>query len=253
MRMLHVLESFAPGGMETTFLNMLRRFRVEDDTIRHDVLAFAGGTLEQSYREAASSVAVGCDAAAIDAQLARPYDIIHILFERCAYRLLPQLLGRSSTPVVYGKGYDMGGMYRLNEGLNWQADESMLMACDGNTFTTPHLAAGYDLEPGRTTVLQKAADVERFQRLPDPDESTPARIVCVANLHPRKRLGDLILALEQIADCVPDATVRFVGGGSSVVAARLTALAAGRRLSDRVSMSCVTADVVPDISPGCIV
>jgi glycosyltransferase involved in cell wall biosynthesis len=253
MRMLHVLESFAPGGMETTFLHVLRNFRSADDSIRHGILAFAGGTLERPYREAAHTVVVGCDPATIDAQLAEPYDVIHILFERCAYRLLPQLLGRSRTPVVYGKGYDLGGMYRLNEGLRWQADESMLAACDGSTFTTPHLAAGYQIPPGRTTVLQKAADVERFQRLPDPDASTPARIVCVANLHPRKRLGDLILALEQIADCVPDATVRLVGGGSAVEAARLMALAAERRLADRVSLAGVTADVAPEIASARIV
>jgi glycosyltransferase involved in cell wall biosynthesis len=251
--MLHVLESFAPGGMETTFLNMLRRFRIEDDAIRHDVFAFAGGALEQSYRDAASSVAVGCDAATIDAQLARPYDVIHILFERCAFRLLPQLLGRSSTPVVYGKGYDMGGMYRLNEGLNWQADESMLMACDGHTFTTPQLAAGYDIEPGRTTVLRKAADVARFERLPDPDASTPLRVVCVANLHPRKRLGDLILAFDEIADCVPAATLRFVGGGSAAEAERLTTLAADRRLADRVSLAGVTTDVASEIASSRVV
>ena len=36
--------------------------------------------------------------------------------------LLPQLLAHSAATVVYGKGYDMGGMYRLNEGLRWQAD-----------------------------------------------------------------------------------------------------------------------------------
>jgi glycosyltransferase involved in cell wall biosynthesis len=253
MRILHVLESFAPGGMETTFLHMLRCFRTADDSIRHDVLAFAGGALDRPYRDAAHAVYVGCDPATIDARLAEPYDVIHILFERCAYRILPDLLGRSRTPVVYGKGYDMGGMYRLNEGLRWQADESMLMACDGNTFTTPHLAAGYQIPAGRTTVLQKAADVERFQHLPDPDLSTPARIVCVANLHPRKRLGDLILALEQIADCVPDAAVRFVGGGSAGEAARLTALAAERRLADRVSLAGVVADVTPEVAAARIV
>jgi len=253
MRMLHVLESFAPGGMETTFLNMLRRFRIEDDSIRHDVLAFAGGTLERAYRETADFVTVGCDAATIDVQLARPYDVIHILFERCAYRLLPQLLARSSTPVVYGKGYDLGGMYRLNEGLRWQADESMLMSCDRHTFTTPQLASGYAVDPGRTTVLRKAADVEQFQRLLDPDVSTPLRVVCVANLHPRKRLGDLILAFEQIADCLPGATLRFVGGGSAIEADRLRTLATDRRLGDRVSLAGVTTDVAAEIAASRVV
>ena len=253
MRMLHVLESFAPGGMETTFLNVLRQFRIADDAIRHDVLAFAGGALEGAYRDAAHSVRVGCTAATIDEQLAEPYDVIYILFERCAYRLLPQLLARSRTPVVYGKGYDMGGMYRLNEGLRWQADESMLMACDATTFTTRQLAAGYEGTPDRATVLCKAADVQRFQTLRDPDLTTPARVVSVANLHPRKRLGDLILALEQIAGLVPDVTLRLVGGGSAAEAARLTALAAERGLADRVSLAGVVADVAPEIAAARVV
>ena len=253
MRMLHVLESFAPGGMETTFLHVLRNFRAADDSIRHDILAFAGGPLERRYRETAHAVAVGCDPFTIDRQLAEAYDVIHLLFDRCAYRLLPQLVARSRTPVVYGKGYDLGGMYRLNEGLRWQADESMLAACDGNTFTTSHLAAGYQIPAGRTTVLKKAADVARFQRLPDPDAATPRRIVCIANLHPRKRLGDLILALQQIADCVPDATLRLVGGGSAAEAARLTMLAAERGLAGRVSLAGVTADVAPEIASSRIV
>jgi glycosyltransferase involved in cell wall biosynthesis len=248
MRILHVLESFAPGGMETTFLDVLRHLRQADDAIEHDVLAFAGGPLEPRYRDLAHRVTIGCDPATIDGHAAAHYDLIHILFERCAYRMLPHLVARSATPVVYGKGYDMGGMYRLNEGMRWQADESMLMACDGATFTTAQLAAGYDVAPQRTTVLGKAADVARFARIADPDASTPARIVCVANLHPRKRLGDLIVALEQVHCHVPGAELRLVGGGSATEAARLAALAADRNLSEYVTFAGVTADVVPEIA-----
>ena len=275
MRILHVLESFAAGGMETTFLHVLRNFRSADDSVQHDVLAFAGGALEHSYRAAAHRVTVGCDPATLDALLSRerrqgvpgdhkerrqgvpgdsePYDLVHVLFERCAYRLLPHLLARCRTPVVYGKGYDMGGMYRLNEGLRWQADESMLLACDGTTFTTSRLAAGYDIPDHRKTVLRKAADVGRFQRIPDVDASTAARIVCVANLHPRKRLGDLVLALERVRRHVPHAEVRFVGGGSAAEAARLTALAARMHLSAAVSLAGGVADVAPELARARIV
>jgi hypothetical protein len=120
VRILHVIESFAPGGIETTFLNVLRQFRV-DRSAEHHVLAFAGGALEQRYREAAHSVAIGSDQDTIDRQLATPYDLVHVLFDRCASRIIPEIVGRSAVPVVYGKGYDLGGMYRLNEGLRWQA------------------------------------------------------------------------------------------------------------------------------------
>ncbi len=253
MRMLHVLESFAPGGMETTFLHVLRAFRAMDETVRHDVLAFGGGPLEARYRQTAHEVVVGCSPATLDATLAQPYDLVHILFDRCAYRLLPFLLARTTVPVVYGKGYDLGGMYRLNEGLRWQADESMLAACDAVTFTTASLAAGYDIEPGRTTVLGKAADVERFQAIADPGDATPDRIVCVANLHPRKRLADLILALERIVPAVPAASLRLVGGGGADEITRLTALAAERGVAERVSFAGVVADVAPEIASARVV
>jgi glycosyltransferase involved in cell wall biosynthesis len=253
MRMLHVLESFAPGGMETTFLHMLRAFRAADASIEHDVLAFAGGTLESSYREAAHHVTVGSDPMTIDGQLATRYDVIYILFERCAYRLLPQLLAHTATPVVYGKGYDMGGMYRLNEGLRWQADESMLAACDGATFTTAQLAAGYDMPEGRTTVLGKAADVARFHRIPYPGQALALRIACVANLHPRKRLGDLVLALARVRAHVPEAQVRFIGGGGGDEAARLAVLACEHGLANHVSFAGVTANVAPEIAAARVV
>jgi glycosyltransferase involved in cell wall biosynthesis len=253
MRILHVLESFAPGGMETTFLNMLDAFRAADAALEHHVLAFAGGALEQAYRQCAHQVTVGCDSQTIDRHVAEPYDVVHVLFERCASRIVPALLARTVTPVVYGKGYDMGGMYRLNEGLRWQADESLLTACDGVTFTTAELAAGYDLPAGRTTVLRKAVRLERFAALPGPAETTPLRIVCVANLHPRKRLGDLILALELIQRQVPGAELRLVGGGNDVEAGRLLALAAERGLDGSVSLSGHQADVSPEIGAARVV
>jgi len=102
-------------------------------------------------------------------------------------------------------------------------------------------------------VLRKAADVEQFQRLPDPDGCTPPRVVCVANLHPRKRLGDLILAFEQIAGGVPDATLRFVGGGSAAEADRLSTLASDLGLADRVSLAGVTTDVAAEIQSSRVV
>lgn len=248
LRILHVLESFAPGGMETTFLNVLRAFRSADPAVEHHVLAFAGGPLDGGYRAAAHEVAIGCDPDTLDAHVEGDYDVIHLLFERCAYRLLPDLLARSRARVVYGKGYDMGGMYRLNEGLGWQADASMLAAADHVTFTTAQLAAGYDLPSGRSTVLRKAADVARFAALPDPRDTTPRRIVCVANLHPRKRLGDLIAALAIVRARVPDAEVRLVGGGNAAERARLESLARALGLADAVSFAGTRADVVPEIA-----
>jgi glycosyltransferase involved in cell wall biosynthesis len=254
MRMLHVIESFAPGGMETTFLNVLRHFRDADASVEHHVLAFAGGALEDGYREAADEVSIGCDAETISRQLSGSYDVAYVLFERCAYRLLPELVAHSAMPVVYGKGYDMGGMYRLNEGLRWQADESMLAACDGATFTTSNLAAGFDLPAGRTTILGKAADVARFQSIPaPPPPSTPQRIVCVANLHPRKRLGDLIRALVRVRQDVPHAELHLVGGGNDAEAANLIALAHSLDVADAVTLTGMLPDVAPELEDARVV
>ena len=254
MRMLHIIESLAPGGMETTFLNVLRHFRDADGSIGHDVLAFAGGALEDGYRQAADSVTIGCDPETIGSSLAGQYDLAYILFERCAYRLLPELVARTAMPVVYGKGYDMGGMYRLNEGLRWQADESMLAACDGVTFTTANLAGGFDLPVGRTTILGKAADVARFHSIPaPPPPSTPQRIVCVANLHPRKRLGDLIHALVRVRKDVPHAELHLVGGGNDAEGARLRQLAQTLGVAQAVTLTGVLSDVAPELEDARIV
>jgi len=253
MRVLHVLESFAAGGMETTFLNVLRASRTVDPSIEHHVLALAGGGLEAPFREVASRVAIACDDATIDAYLHNGYSLIHVLFERSAYRLMPRLVARTSIPIVYAKGYDMGGTYRVNEGLDWQADESMLAAADGATFTTAALADGYALPPGRTTVLRKAADVAPFIALPLPAAETPLRVVCVANLHPLKRIGDLISAFEHVRREVRDAELRLVGGGNDRERERLTQLAADLGLSKHVSFAGAVRDVAAEVARARIV
>ncbi|HLG55920.1 MAG TPA: glycosyltransferase [Vicinamibacterales bacterium] len=253
MRILHVLESLAAGGMETTFLNVLRACRTLDPSIEHHVLAFSGGGLEARFREVASHLAIAFDDATIDRHLRHGHDVVHVLFERCAYRLIPRIMARTSTPIVYAKGYDMGGTYRLNEGLDWQADESMLAAADGVTFTTAALAEGYAIPPGRTTVLRKAADIAAFMALPLPTPETPMRIVCVANLHPLKRLGDLITAFRDVRREVPGAELRLVGGGNERERERLTQLAADLGLAGHVSFAGAVRDVAAEIAQARVV
>jgi glycosyltransferase involved in cell wall biosynthesis len=142
----------------------------------------------------------------------------------------------------------MGGTYRLNEGLDWQADESMLAAADGATFTTVALADGYSLPPGRTTVLRKAADIAPFAALPLPEANTPLRVVCVANLHPLKRLGDLIAAFDLVRHEVCSAELRLVGGGNDRERERLEQLAASLGLATAVSFAGSIRDVASEVS-----
>jgi glycosyltransferase involved in cell wall biosynthesis len=248
MRVLHVLESFAAGGMETTFLHALSAMQGFDARNEHHVLAFAGGALEERYRARAASVRIdpACDVAALCRQ--ESIDLVHILFDRCAYRLLPALVAHCDVPVVYGKGYDLAGMYRLNEGFDWPVDASLLAAADGVTFTTAVLEAGYALPSGRTNVLGKAADVARFTELAMPATDAAPHVACVANLHPRKRLGDLIDAFVDVRRRVPGATLRFVGGGPVSERDRLMRLAADRGLSDAVSFAGPVDDVAPELA-----
>jgi glycosyltransferase involved in cell wall biosynthesis len=70
----------------------------------------------------------------------------------------------------------------------------------------------------------------------------------VANLHPRKRLGDLILALREVRRSVPDAEVRFVGGGNADERMRLATLACALGLEDAIGFAGQVGDVSREVS-----
>lgn len=247
-RVLHVIESLGPGGIETTFLNVLRAWREAPAWATHDVLAWSGGSLEGAYREAADAVILAPEPEAWEQALLAPYDVIYFTFERSACRLLPFALARSRAAVVYGKGYDMGGMFRLEGRFAWQPDESMMWGADQVTFTTASLAARFTPPHGRSTVLGKAAAVRRFLSLEPPDLSAPRRIVCVANLHARKRLGDLVTAVAQLRTEFADLSVRFVGADDGYAASRLAALATELNMAAACEIVGHRADVAADLA-----
>lgn len=246
-RVLHVIESLAAGGIETTFLNMLRAWREEPAWAEHHVLAFGGGPLESAYRENADSLTITASQDELERAVVAPYDAIYFLFERCAYRLLPLAAGQTRAALVYGKGYDMGGMFRLNDGLVWQPDESMMWGSDLTTFTTDDLASGFDVPASRRRVLGKAAAIGPFLDLPEAYPSTPNRIVCVANLHARKRLGDLITAVARLRLEMPDVCVRFVGADDGHEGAKLMAQARALGIEDACELVGRRADVAADL------
>src|SRR5262245_49595069 len=121
MRYLHVLESLQRGGVETTFLHMLRAFRTlpasasgkqssrgegnsaRDGNFReggadvHDVLAFSGGPLHREFSAVAGRVVVANLPLDQAAALANDYDVVHILTERCAHRVAPMALAASDA------------------------------------------------------------------------------------------------------------------------------------------------------------
>lgn len=248
MRILHVLETLAAGGVETTFLNVLRHLSRRGTT--HDVLAFHGGALADEYRRHADRVYVERSTASLEQLVtAGCYDVAYILFERCAERLLPILLTRTATRAVYGKNYDFSGQWRSTEGFVSHADAAMLAACDGVTFTTQALAESYGpAAAARGLVLGKGADVSAFMALPPAPPDTSNRILVVANPTPRKRLGDLIAALVSVRHHVADAHVRILGAGDVHEVARLQALASELGVAAHVDLAGGTRDVAGEMS-----
>jgi glycosyltransferase involved in cell wall biosynthesis len=202
---------------------------------------------------------------AIDAVAAQDPDVVHFLFDRCAYALLPVLVSASAVPIVYAKGYDLGGMYRANESFSWSADAAMVAAASRATFTTAQLADCYLGAPGSglqaagreqrggATVLGKAADVERFARIAAPAPMAPPHVVCIANLHPRKRLADLIEAVALARRAVPAIGLRLVGWGDEAARGQLLSRADRCGVADAVWLQGHRVDVVPDIEAARVV
>jgi len=247
-RVLHVVEALTAGGIETPFLHMLRAFPDASSQVLHDVMALQGGPLEEAYRAAAHDLLLPSTGAEINAVLDRGYDVVHVLFERCADRVLPYVLARGGAGVVYSKDYDQAAMYRMEGGFQWTAEESLLAACDAVTFNTSQLAALYDLPPGRATVLGKAFAFETFSRIADTMPDAPNRILCVANLHPQKRVWDLAPMLRAVRARVPDAEVRVVGGGSAEAFGRVRDAAVAAGVADAFVLAGTRLDVAAELT-----
>lgn len=251
-RILHVIESMTPGGMETTFLNVLCTMRTLDSShppaLTHDVLSFGPGALDGAYRSAADRLFVGSSREQLESALMNDYSVVHVLFDRCAHRLAPLLFRNGRSAVVYGKGYDISAMYRMQGGFDWLAEDAFLSACDAATFTTEPLSRLYRGRRNTTSVLEKAVDYQSFACIPAPDGSVPNRMICVANLHPRKRLGDLIAVLKGVQRRMPDAEAIVVGGGNRQESERLAFLAQSAGVGDVFILSGSSSDVAEQIA-----
>ena len=240
MRVLHVLDSLDSGGIEKTFLHVLAELgarRNEPVQTVHEVLALSGGPLEAAYRATADDVHVVRRPTEIDRVLDRGFDIVHALLDRAAHRVLPRVMARSEAATMYGKGYDLAALYEMEGAFNSAADRALLRASDAVTFTTDALAARYEVRPERASVLGKAVGLDDYAAIPDPAMDAPDQIVCVANLHPGKRVRDLILALRIVRAHIPVARLSIVGGDRVGEAARLRALADRLDLREAVDVN----------------
>lgn len=247
-RILHVLDTCGAGGIEVTFLNVLRTWHRSGRWAEHRVLAASGGVLEPALRAASHGLTVAADPDVVGRVFSEGLDLVHFLFERAALQWVPFVVGRTDAAVVYGKGYDASGSLRVSDGFRWQPDESLMWACDQVTFTTTALADTFVVPSPRATVLGKAADVRHFLRVPEPGPGAPDRIVCVANLHGLKRVGDLIAAMPLVRAEHRSATLRLVGADDRGEGRRLRALAARLGVADACEWVGRRHDVAADLA-----
>lgn len=249
---LHVVDSLAAGGVETTFLHVLRRLA---GAATHDVLALSGGALEREFGAAARRLVVTRRTTEIARLLDEgDYDVVHVLFERAAERVVPLVVTRAKAAIVYGKNYDFSGQWRTTEGFEWTPDDALMAACDRVTFTTPQLAAGYDAaERARGCVLGKAADVRPLLEIGPPADEVPDRVLVIANPTPRKRLGDLVAALTRVRREVPGVELRVVGAGDATETRRLAAAAREAGVADRFVLAGHSRDVAAELAGSRVV
>ena len=246
-----VLHSLDAGGIEKTFLHVLDALRNQHpgpDRMVHEVLALSGGSLLGAYGAAADALHIVRRPREIDNVLDRGFDIVHALLERAAHRVLPRVIVRSSAVTFYGKGYDSAALYEMEEAYDSAADRALLSVCDAVTFTTEALADRYAARPDGATVLGKAVALDEYAAIPDPDPDAPDRIVCVANLHPGKRVRDLVQAFRTVRACLPTAQLYLVGGDRVGEADRLRALVAQLGLVGAVELNRPGRGVVAQIA-----
>jgi hypothetical protein len=244
VRVLHVLDSLARGGVETTFLHVLRAWQGPSD-LEHDVLALGDGPLRDDYAAAARRVTVAWTRAQIDEALDGDYDVVHLLADRAAHRLMPVLVSHRDAAIVMGKNYDVAALQRINGGRRRSWDETAIEAADAATFTTPELAAAYAPAGRGALSLRKVADVARFSVIEPPGPNTSNSVLCVANLHPRKRLTDLAPMLAYVRASVADVELRIAGAGSPDEREAILAAAREHGVADRVTLLGALADITP--------
>jgi glycosyltransferase involved in cell wall biosynthesis len=244
VRVLHVLDSLARGGVETTFLHVLRAWQGASD-LEHHVVALGDGPLRDDYAAAARRLTVASTRAAIDEALDGNYDVVHLLADRAAHRLMPRLVAHGDAAIVMGKNYDVAALQRINGGRRCSWDEAAIEAADAATFTTPELAAAYAPAGRRGMSLRKVADVARFSAIGPPAPDTPNRVLCVANLHPRKRLSDLAPMLAYVRATVPDVELRIAGAGSADEREAILAAARQHSVADLITLLGPVADIAP--------
>jgi hypothetical protein len=129
MRGLHVIDALRPSPITAALAGLLgTRLRAAGDSDVHDVLAFCGGTADETLRSRARRIFVagaGIDVAAV--VHARAYDVIHAVDASAAHRIAPLILGSSSTPFVYS-GRALTQL--LGPTFGRAADESLAAAAD---------------------------------------------------------------------------------------------------------------------------
>ncbi|MGE3276405.1 MAG: glycosyltransferase family 4 protein [Vicinamibacterales bacterium] len=251
MRVLHVLDSLVPAGSAAVHLRLLANLPPGDV---HDIVALEGGSLEGAFRAIAGDVVTGPDTARLDQLLASAYDVACVTSSATAERVVPRAVTTTRTRLVYCKGYDVSARLRLTDGHERAEEDALLAACDHVVFTTGQLAEEYPVTAGaRTTILGPAADVRPLLAIPPPAATAPARILALTGATSRRRLGDLVAALELVRQRVPDATVRVVGPSDPVESGRVERLAARAGLGGAFTLGGMVPDIAPELAAARVV
>jgi hypothetical protein len=147
MRCLHVIDTLRPSPIAAALAALLAtRLRASGDHDVHDVLAFSGGSADDTLRARARRLFVagaGLDVAAI--VHARAYDVVHALDVASAHRIGPMILASSATPFVYS-----GRALAPRRGPTYgrAADESLSAAADLTILDAAADAVEARQEPG---------------------------------------------------------------------------------------------------------
>lgn len=108
MRCLHVLDALDARGPVRALAHLLRLAALESaldvSPMTHDVLALAGGPLEDEIRDHARRLTVaGSGLELTTAILTRDYEVVHALDERIARRLAPLVTSAAAAAFVYSR------------------------------------------------------------------------------------------------------------------------------------------------------
>ncbi len=234
LRVLHVLPSLQPGGMETAFLRYLRAWTNQPPPGDEHGLVILGPA-DPSLQPACESIPVwplgvrgrSCRAAWRLRRIIRAFapDIVHA---RTTATWVDAAFAARGLPGVrllvgfHGREHLREPSWPRRAALGWA------LRCAAGAITLSYDSADwlrrtFHVPAARLTVIRNGVDVEHFRPLHS-DEARPMcggllaakerlLVLCVANLVPIKAIEVLLAAWRRVRMIVPDARLAIAGEG----------------------------------------